>query len=64
MYNLFYEFGVHHIPISCTKEDFFKVIDDLSTEFEIFKTQDGSILNYCIVDYYGEKRIIGFYFDV
>lgn len=55
-YYIFYELGIHHLPIETTKEDFFNVIDDLSSEFKFFKFENDDnpdvvlyyVLNYCV----------------
>lgn len=62
LYCLIYNYGLHHIPVICAKEDFFKVIDSLSSEFEVFKEdceRSKSIIYYCIMNDHNEKEIIG-----
>lgn len=67
-YFLCWEFGVHHINVETSKKDFHRVIDDMSTEFEIHKIYDnidcpGAVFYY-IENYYGELTQIGFSFKV
>ena len=66
-YILCWEFGIHHINIETNKKDFYRVIDDLSNEFVIYKTftddQKDSIFYY-IENYYGDMQQIGFSFEV
>lgn len=54
-----YEFGVHHVEIRVGKKAFFKVIDDLSNEFTIYKLDDVNVEYYQIENYYGDLVIIG-----
>ena len=59
MYFLNYDYGVHPVKINVEKESFFKVIDDLSNEFTIFKLHDVDVEYYQIENYYGDLVIIG-----
>lgn len=36
-YYINYEFGMHHVTIEVNRNEFYKVIDNLSEEFTIFK---------------------------
>lgn len=36
-YYLIYELGTHHVTIEVSEIDFYKVVTELSNEFEIFK---------------------------
>lgn len=62
-YCLFYEYGVHRVVVEVSKKDFFRVIDDLSKEFQIVKKESLDDLEYCIINYYGDSQIVGFVFE-
>ena len=60
---LHYELGVHHLDIETTDKDFYRVINDLSTEFEIHTSQacdDNNSVTYSITNYYGDEQTIGY----
>lgn len=64
-----YELGVHHLDIETTFEDFYQVISHLRKEFEIITDSyqnefDTTNTTYSIINYYGDKQMIGFTIDV
>jgi len=62
-YYIHYELGMHHINIETTKEDFNKVIDDLSFEFEIHRQEiDGNpdFVTYKILNYWNDLQLVGY----
>ena len=59
---LFYDYGMHHVVIEVSEKDFFRVVDDLSNEFEIIKKQSPTDIQYCIEDYAGNTFVVGFIF--
>lgn len=67
-YILCWEFGTHHFNIETNKKDFHRVIDDMSTEFEIHKVYDDidcpDAVFYYVENYYGEMQEIGFSFEL
>ena len=67
-YYLCWEFGVHYINIETNKKDFYRVIDDMSTEFVIHKTYDDIdcplAVFYYVENYYGEMQQIGYCIDL
>lgn len=61
-YYLIYNVGTHYITINADKEDFFRVVNDLSDEFEIVKKYDDNIPCkevYYYRDYYDELCAFG-----
>lgn len=63
-YSLIWEYGTHHVYLDVTESNFNAVIDDLSSEFEInindCKVPNGNAKEYSIIDYLGDKYIIGY----
>lgn len=60
---LYYYFGTHNVPIHCSTNDFFKLIDDLSFEFQIVKEFHETFVEYFIINYYDERQLIGYMFN-
>lgn len=62
-----YEFGIHHVTIETSDTDFYKVIDELKKEFEIFISNDNidgyQHSSYQIQNYYGDFQEVGFIID-
>lgn len=62
-YCLRYSYGLHHVSFSCSKESFFKVIDDLSSEFTIHKDflirDTYKVTHYYVENYLGDLDLIG-----
>lgn len=74
MYTVQYSYGMHHLEIEVASYDFFRVIDHLSSEFEISKvfsrwdsdkSSDYECLRteYYITNYYGNKEKVGEIFE-
>lgn len=70
-YYIDYDFGIHRHWIETTESDFFKVIDDMSTEFTIYKEESFEEdknwkrikTEYDIINYMGDKQTIGVTFE-
>lgn len=60
-YYLEWELGFHHLLIEVNKSDFFRVIDDVSSEFTIQKVFHDveKVESYQIENYHGEMQQIG-----
>ena len=64
---LLYELGMHHVWIRVPKNSFWKVIDDLGKEFEIFKDtnpDDEERTDYYIINYWGDRQDIAYTRDI
>lgn len=53
-------YGMHHVTVETTHQDFTKYVDDMSTEFEIHKDREGNKLQIWIENYYGDRDEIGY----
>lgn len=58
-YVLYFEYGMHRFNVRVSRSDFFKVIDEFSNEFTIYKSKILDITIYQIVNYYGDFVTIG-----
>ena len=71
-YVLMWSYGIHHQPIETTEECFHRVLDDMSTEFKIYRIEsyktivqpdkaDSHIfeVEYSFENYYGDKEVLG-----
>lgn len=58
-YKIHYSYGVHHMWLETNEQSFYDVIDQISTEFEIYKDEGENITLYYIINYCDDIDIIG-----
>lgn len=61
MFSVIYTYGVHNIQVIVSSDDFWKVVDELSSEFEIVKERsfDNNYDFYYLINYLGDLEHFG-----